>query len=75
MYYHVYTYIMEKKRDEKEGRVTVEISGPILRVAMALRAKSEKDMGKPISLAGVVRGALIAQHLREIGEVEADIEQ
>lgn len=63
---------MVKTKDEKEERITVEITGPILRIAMALRAKSEKDTGKPISLAGVVREALISLHVREIGEVEVE---
>jgi len=66
---------MVEKKDEKEERITVEIAGPILRVAMALRAKSEKDTGKPVSLAGVVREALISQHVKEIGEVEEAAKQ
>ena len=61
---------MVKKKEEKKERVTVEIAGPILRIAMALRARSEENTGKPISLAGVVREALITQHKNEIGDLE-----
>ena len=66
---------METKKEESEERITVEISGPILRAAMDLRAKREKDSGKPTSLAGVVREAVLAQHREEIGEEKEAVEQ
>ena len=66
---------MATKKEKPEGRITVEISGPILRAAMDLRAKREKESGKPISLAGVVREAVLAQHREEIGEEKEAVEQ
>lgn len=66
---------MTTKKEKQNGRITVEISGPILRAAMDLRAKREKESGKPISLAGIVREAVLAQHREEIDEGKEAVEQ
>ena len=59
---------MVTKKEKKEERITVEISGPILTAAMELRARRERDSGKPTSLAGVVREAILSQLRKEKGE-------
>jgi hypothetical protein len=60
-------------KDEKDGRITVEISGEVLRKTMALRAKREKMEGKPVSLAKVVRDA-VTEEYRRVVEGEEEIE-
>lgn len=59
---------MATKKEKKEERITVEITGPILQAAMELRAIRERDSGKPTSLAGVVREAILSQLRKEKGE-------
>jgi len=63
----------EEKDEKNDGRITVEISGKVLRRTMALRAKREKVEGKPVSLAKVVRDA-VTEEYRRVLEVEEEIE-
>jgi len=63
----------DEKDEKKDGRITVEISGEVLRRTMALRAKLEKVEGKPVSLAKIVRDAVTAEY-RRVVEVEEEIE-
>jgi hypothetical protein len=63
----------EEKDEKKDGRITVEISGEVLRRSMALRAKREKVEGKPVSLAKVVRDAVTDEYKRVV-EGEEEIE-
>jgi hypothetical protein len=61
------------KDEKKDGRITVEISGEVLRRTMALRAKREKTEGKPVSLAKIVRDAVTDEY-RRVVEGEEEIE-
>ena len=63
----------DEKDEKKDGRITVEISGEVLRRTMALRAKREKMEGKPVSLAKVVRDAVTDEY-RRVVEGEEEIE-
>ena len=60
----------EEKDEEKDGRITVEISGEVLKRTMALRAKREKMEGKPVSLAKIVRDAVTDEYRRVVEEEE-----
>lgn len=53
--------------DRKAG-VLIKISGDALRAAMDLRAEREKGGTKPVSLAAIVRGAILAQHITKMAE-------
>ena len=58
---------MRKTKKGDEGHITVELKGEIVRTAMDLRAKQEKEGGKPVSLAAIVRYTLKEQHKLEFG--------
>jgi hypothetical protein len=64
-----------EKEGKKESRISVDISGHILEATMDLRAKREKASGKPASLAGIVREAVLTLHREEIGEGKEAVEQ
>ena len=61
-----------EKEGKKESRISVDITGAVLTAAMELRAKRETDSGKPTSLAGIVRDAVLTRHREEIGTEAKD---
>ena len=63
----------DEKDEKKDERITVEISGEVLKRTMALRAKREKMEGKPVSLAKIVRDAVTDEY-RRVVEGEEEIE-
>ncbi|MBE9595179.1 MAG: hypothetical protein IMF19_17070 [Proteobacteria bacterium] len=56
------------KEGKKEGRITVDISGEILKQAIALRHAREDKEGVVIGISEVVRDAVSAMYKREIGK-------
>ena len=60
-----------EKEEKKEGRITVDIRGEVLKAAIALRHEREKKEDKVISISDVVRDAVTEKYKREIGKKEA----
>jgi hypothetical protein len=69
------TETKSEKEGKKESRISVDITGSVLMAAMEIRAKREKESGKPTSLAGIVREAVLTLHREEIGEGKEAVEQ
>ncbi len=63
---------MEGRRKEKKKRITVDISGEVLKQAIALRHGREKKEGKVISVSEIVRDAVKEKYEREIGKEAAE---
>ena len=57
-----------EKEGKKGGRITVDISGEILKQAIALRHERENREGSVISISEVVRDAIREKYDREIGK-------
>ena len=55
-----------EKEEKKEGRITVDIRGEVLKAAIALRHEREKKEGKVVSVSDVVRDAVTEKYEREI---------
>jgi hypothetical protein len=55
-----------EKEGKKEGRITVDISGEILKQAIALRHERENREGTVISISEVVRDAIKEKYKRDL---------
>ena len=62
---------MTAKDKKRERRIIIAISGDVLKAAMGLRAKSERESGEPTSLTAVVNAAVLAQR-DKVEEVEGE---
>jgi len=52
---------MAANNKKRERRIVVDISGDVLRAAIALRAIRERDSGEPTSLTAIVKAAVLAE--------------
>ena len=52
---------MTTNNKKRERRIIVDISGDVLKAAMALRAIRERESGAPTSLTAIVKAAVLAQ--------------
>ena len=64
IYYQGLCYLMTTNNKKRERRIIVDISGDVLRAAMALRAISEGESGAPTSLTAIVKAAVLAEFKR-----------
>lgn len=56
---------MATNNKKRERRIIIDISGDVLRAAMALRAIRERESGTPTSLTAIVKAAVLAEWKKE----------